>query len=226
VQLTAVVALMGILMVGPWVLRNLLTFEEPTFMASGSSHVLAVANCDSTYRGELLGYWDIRCGPKKCPPGDESVIDKSERKAGVDYISDHADRFPVVVLARIGRVWDLYRPGQNITLNARWERRGLWPSRLATGMYYVMIIPAMYGLVAMRRRRLLISPILGLVFTITVTVALSIGITRYRAPIDALLPVLAAVGLQAWLSRRRAASADTDDEDPPASVEEPVGAPA
>jgi 4-amino-4-deoxy-L-arabinose transferase-like glycosyltransferase len=225
-QLTAVVAAVGVLLIGPWVLRNLVTFEEPTFMASGSSNVLAVANCDPTYSGELFGYWDIRCGPKKWPPGDESVIDKSERKAAIDYISDHLDRLPVVMLARIGRMWDIYRPAQNIELNATWERRGLWPSRLATGMYFLMIIPALFGLIVMRRRKLPISPILGLVFALTLTAAVTIGITRYRAPVDAVLPVLTAVGVEGWLTRRRRDPSSATADDPPDAVEEPVGAPA
>jgi hypothetical protein len=40
---------------------QLLTFEEPTFMASGGGQVVAFGNCDRTYHGEFFGYWHTDC---------------------------------------------------------------------------------------------------------------------------------------------------------------------
>ena len=45
----------------------------------------------------------------------------------------------------------------------------------------------------MRRRRIPIFPYFAIALSVTITVALSFGITRYRAPVDAVLPVLAAM---------------------------------
>lgn len=219
------VAAVGIVLIGAWVVRNVLTFEEPTFMASGSGHLLATANCDRAYSGEFLGYWHPDCGLKKWPKGDESVVDVAAREVGSRYIEEHLDRVPIVAAARVGRVWELYRPLQNVNLNATFERRGLWPSRLALAMYYVLVVLAIYGLVIMRRRKLPISPIIGLVIALTFTAAISLGVTRYRAPADAVLPVLAVVGIEGWLARRTRPSESSTDEVPEATAE-PVGAPS
>lgn len=221
-RLVGAVAAVGLVLIGGWVLRNLLTFEEPTFMASGSGHLLAIANCDRTYGGELLGYWHPDCGLKNWPKGDESVVDVAAREKGTRYIEAHLDRVPIVFAARAGRVWELYRPLQGVDLDATFERRGLWPSRGALAMYYVLVVVAIYGLVVMRRRKLPISPIIGLVIALTVTSAISLGITRYRAPADAVLPVLAAVGIESWLAHRRRLSRPTVCDRPEAATE-PVG---
>ena len=212
VRMFAAVLAVGAVLIGAWVGRNLATFDKPTFMASGSGHLLANSNCDSTYHGENLGYWSTECGLKKWPKGDESVIDVAARKVGVDYMRENAGRVPTVALARVGRVWGIYRPLQGVDLDAFWERRGLWPSRLALGSFYLLVVGSIFGLVQLRRRKILISPVVGLIVAMTLTIAFSTGITRYRAPIDAMLPVLAAVGIDAWWVRRRAAGAAVEGE--------------
>lgn len=206
-QMLVAMGMVGVVMVGAWVGRNLATFDEPTFMASGSGHVLAAANCDATYAGEKFGYWSTECGLKKWPEGDESVIDVAAREVGLDYMREHADRVPIVALARIGRVWQLYRPLQGVEFDAFFERRGLWPSRLGLASFYVLAVGSAVGLFQLRRRRIPISPVVGLVIATTLTVAFSIGITRYRSPVDALLPVLAAIGAERLWEWRRPAPA-------------------
>jgi hypothetical protein len=77
----------------------------------------------------------------------------------------------------------------------------------------------------MRRRRVPIFPMLMIAVSVTITVALSFGITRYRAPVDVVLPVLAAVAIDAlWRRRDRPvdvtpARDDHDDDDQRAPVE-------
>jgi hypothetical protein len=48
----------------------------------------------------------------------------------------------------------------------------------------------------------LAQAVLVLAGIVTFDAALSFGIERYRIPVDAVLPVLAAVGVDAWLRRR------------------------
>ncbi|HYU66974.1 MAG TPA: glycosyltransferase family 39 protein [Jatrophihabitantaceae bacterium] len=220
VRLAGAVAGIVLVLAGPWVLRNLLTFEKPTFMATGGGQVVAYGNCDRTYSGEFLGYWHDQCALKHWPPGDESVIGDAFQRKGLDYMEAHAGRVPVVVAARIGRVWDVFRPIQSIRLDSFFERRGLWPSRLGLAAYYVLLVPAIYGVVALRRRKVPISPFVGIVVLVTLTAAGTFGVTRYRAPFDAVLPVLAAVGVDALLARRRAqpAAAAAVPEAPSAAV--------
>jgi hypothetical protein len=49
---------------------------------------------------------------------------------------------------------------------------------------------------------------IAIAVSVTITVALSFGITRYRAPVDVVLPVLAAVAVDALWRRRDRAPAD------------------
>ena len=89
-------------------------------------------------------------------------------------------------------------PNQNIFLNGVLEGRGEWQSRLATYEYFPLLALSIVGLVLLRRRRVPILPFLAIAATITITAATSFGITRYRAPVDAMLPVLAG-GALVWL---------------------------
>jgi hypothetical protein len=205
-----VTALVAVVVMGPWVVRNLTTFDEPTVLGTGFGSVLAYGNCDATYSGSLLGYWSDQCSLKDYPPQlEESRVDLLARHKGTDYIKDHLSRVPIVVAARVGRVWDVFRPTQNVHLNSFFERRGDAASWAVLVGYYLMLPFAIGGLVVMRRRRVPIFPMIAIAVSVTITVALSFGITRYRAPVDAVLPVLAAVALDALWRRRGRAPAET-----------------
>jgi CHASE2 domain-containing sensor protein len=105
---------------------------------------------------------------------------------------------PRVIVLRVARMWDFFRPEQNIVLNGVLEGRGRWQSRLATYEYFPLFALSIGGLVLLRRRRTPILPFLAIALSITITAATSFGITRYRAPVDAMLPVLAS-GALVWL---------------------------
>jgi len=209
VKFVGVAALVAVIIMGPWVVRNLTTFEEPTVLGTGFGWVLAYGNCDATYSGELLGYWSDTCALKDYPAHlEESRVDLRARRKATTYIDEHASRVPIVVLARVGRVWDVFRPTQNVHFNDFYERRGEVASWAVLVSYYLMLPFAIGGLIVMRRRRIPIFPMLAIAAAVTFTVALSFGITRYRAPVDVVLPVLAAVALDALWRRRDRATAD------------------
>jgi 4-amino-4-deoxy-L-arabinose transferase-like glycosyltransferase len=185
-----------------------------------------------TYHGTYVGYWSIYCAadlPAKIDHfysakraaylkqqlgdipgtdsnffGDESTHEVAWRAVGSAELKDHLGQTPRVVLLRVGRMWDLYRPEQNIFLNGVLEGRGKWQSRLATYEYFPLLALSIFGLVVLRRRKVPILPFIAIAVAITITAATSFGITRYRAPVDAMLPVLAGgalVWLVQWASR-------------------------
>jgi hypothetical protein len=196
------------------VVRNLTTFEEPTYLGTGFGLVLAYGNCDRTYSGELLGYWSADCGFEKyTAKTEESVVDLRARKQGTDYLRDHLSRLPVVVAARVGRVWSVFRPSQNVELDAFYERRGTAESWAVLAAYYAMLVLSIAGLVVLRRRRIPIFPYFAIALSVTITVALSFGITRYRAPVDVVMPLLSAVAIDAFFRWR----ANTPDDEHDAS---------
>jgi hypothetical protein len=92
-----------------------------------------------------------------------------------------------------------------VQLDATIEGRGDTPSRLGYWTHLALLVPSVAGLVVLRRRRVPISPFLGIAVAVTATTALSAGVTRYRLGWDVCAVLLTAVALDAgWrLVRRR-----------------------
>jgi len=137
---------------------------------------------------------------------DRHVYDESERELvardqAVAYVGDHTSRLPVVMLARVGRMWDLYRPAQNVRFNDQLEGRGRRASQVGLAMYYLLLPLAAVGAVWLWRRRITLIPLVAPMLVITVTAALAFGTTRYRIPADVALVVLAGLGLAALVGR-------------------------
>lgn len=200
---TAVAALVAMVALAPWVGRNLTTFDDPTFLAVGPGYVLEIANCDQAYSGPFLGYWHDSCGANwpEDPDADESVIGTVKLDAARDYIGDHLEELPEVVMARIGRVFGLFRPGQTADFDVLFERRveshveiGLWAHYLVMGL-------AMVGVRVLWRRGETLLPTTAVIFTAVWTAAITMGITRYRVGADVAFVILAAVAVAAALDR-------------------------
>jgi hypothetical protein len=72
-------------------------------------------------------------------------------------------------------------------------------------VYYILVPFAVVGLVAMRRRRTPIWPVLALFVIATFAAATTFGVTRYRAPAEVGLVLAAAIGISAavaWVRGR------------------------
>ena len=206
--LAVVTGVVTLALMAPWVAHNLNRFTEPVYLASGTGRVMAYGNCDATYYGDRLGYWDDSCTLKDFPDGDESVVDSAHRELATDYMSENTGRLPVVVAARIGRMWSVYAPIQGANLDILFERRGAVPVRTGLAMYYGLLALSVVGLVVLFKRKVTIIPFVGIALMITFTAAASFGVTRYRTPVDLILPILAAVALDAWWSRGRGEAQD------------------
>lgn len=206
---TSVAAAATLLLLAPWVIRNMLVFEEPVFLSNGAGTVLVQANCDPTYQGDFLGYWRLECG-QPAPFGPAGGhLDESERDAVVldralDYIGDHRTRLiTVVVPARIGRMWGVYDTVDQLRLDALVDRRPLAVSTLGL-LQYVAIVPlAAAGAVLLWRRRESLLAVAAWVPIATLTAAISFGNTRYRTAAEVSLVVLAAVALDVLAERQR-----------------------
>lgn len=240
VGLAALAGVVTVALMAPWVAHNLGRFTEPVYVASGTGRVMAYGNCDATYYGDKLGYWDDSCTLKDFPEGDESVVDEAHRDLATDYMDAHKGRLPVVVAARIGRMWGLYAPIQGANLDILFERRGQVPVRTGLAMYYVLLALSVVGLVVLFKRKVTIIPFVGIAAMVTFTAAASFGVTRYRTPVDLILCILAAVALDAGWRRRKSEAQDvvepgdatdvgTEEPTEPvdaAGMPEPVGATA
>jgi hypothetical protein len=235
----------GILLLGPWVGYNLSRFDRPVFIATGLGASMGGGACDPAFYGSKIGYWDAGsdCNVDQAQlpipegvdlstasglaefrrfarrqlanEGDESVRDQRARDQAVSYIRHHERQLPVVVAARVGRLWGLFRPRQTAEFDGRIEGRGLTEARLAMIWYGMLMLAGVPGLVLLWRRRQPVAPFLALAAAATVAAALTFGVQRYRLPFDVALPILAAVGISGITGRRAHHSGERSEQAPP-----------
>jgi 4-amino-4-deoxy-L-arabinose transferase-like glycosyltransferase len=199
-RLGAVMLLASALVIAPWTARNLSRFQDPVLISTNSNATFAGANCAGTYHGDTLGMWRLDCYSGS-PRGDESQQASFYRERGLEYVRGHAGRLPVVLAARLGRAWDVYRPLQGVRYEF-FEGRSRWASRFGLALYYPTLLLAAFGVVVLRRRR---APLLALVafpMLVCAVAVLYYGITRFRFAAEPALIVLAAVAVDELLARR------------------------
>lgn len=192
---------LAVVVVAPWIGYNLSRFDKPTFVSTNDGLTMIAANCEPTYYGSQIGGGDIRCADGHRPEGDPSVVSASLRDRALRYVRDHAERYPIVVAARIGRMWSVFDVRQTVGADTG-EGRPRWASYLGVAMLYVLVALAVIGGVASRRRKLPIWPLVVPIVVVTMVTLLIGGVTRYRAAAEPSLIVLAALGIVALLARR------------------------
>lgn len=129
---------------------------------------------------------------------DESVADRLGREQAWEYLRAHERRLPVVVAARVGRLWGLYRPWQTATFDGEIEGRGVGWARAALGAHYLYTALAVAGVVLLRRLGQPVWEYGALALVATAAAAITFGVQRYRIPVDVALPVLGGVALTHW----------------------------
>ena len=189
-----------LLVLAPWAVRNWSDFGRPVLISTNDGTLLAGANCGLTYHGQDLGFWNIGCISKRDPKLNEAEQEAVWRREGLSYAGDHAGRLPVVLLARLGRTFDVYQP-RRMVLNAegRWKR----VDQAGIVMYFLLLPFAVGGGVFVWRRRrsdllILLAPV-AMVIVQTLT---GYGIPRFRHAAEITLVVLAGVAIAALSSRR------------------------
>ncbi|HEX8649116.1 MAG TPA: glycosyltransferase family 39 protein [Thermoleophilaceae bacterium] len=201
-ELAAVAVAGAVLVIAPWTIRNWTTFDRPVLISTNDSTVLTGANCDATYRGRDLGWWRVDC---RSPIRERNEAEQAAiwRKEGLEYAREHAGRLPVVIPARVLRTWGVYQPRRMIR---EAEGRDRTMEMLGTIVYFLLLVPAVYGAILLRRRRaplwvLMVPPV-----TVTVVTVLGYGYTRFRHSADLVIVVLAGLALAHLMERRRAAT--------------------
>ena len=204
VKLAALVCLASALMTAPWVIRNAVTFERSTFLTTGDGSVLRGANCDTSYRGARTGDWDFRCLLGYRVPRDESILAARWRREALDYARDNVGRLPVVVAARIGRSFSLYpSPARQVGELKFLEDRPRALVWIALAAYVAAVALALTGIAALRDRLDLVAIVLAPVALVVLTSAAGYGSWRFRQPAEVSFVLLAGIGANWMLGRRR-----------------------
>jgi 4-amino-4-deoxy-L-arabinose transferase-like glycosyltransferase len=197
-----VLAAGAVLIVGPWIAFNLSRFQDPTLLSTNDGLAMVASNCDAAYFGPATGLTILRdCIPPK-PKGDPSVVSKKWRDDAIDYMSKHKKRAGVVILARIGRNYSLFRPADMLSWNEA-EGRPRWVTALGLWFYYPLLAFAIGGVVVMKRRHVRQWPILVPPIIVVASTLVSYGQTRFRVPAEPSIVLLAAVAIGALATRIR-----------------------
>jgi 4-amino-4-deoxy-L-arabinose transferase-like glycosyltransferase len=195
------VAVPVVVIVGPWVGWNLARFDEPVYLSSNVGLALAGSNCGPVYSGGAIGLTSLEppCTLRHRPPGDQSVESRALQNRAIDYMKAHKRRVPVVMAARVGRTWGVFRPVDMVSYNEG-EGRERWVTGLGIGVFVPVLGAGVGGAVLQWRRRPIDAWILVVAAAVvTVAVALTYGQTRFRAPAEPGIAVLAAVAVvAAW----------------------------
>lgn len=197
--LASLLVVAAVATISPWVVPNMLRFEKPVYLSTNDGITISGANCDAVYSGPVLGLWTLCLGNP--PKGDQSVVDAYLRHQGLRYARHHLSRLPVVVAAREGLVWSVFRPSTVVRYN-RGEGRESWASWLGFAGYWALVPLSIVGLVALRRRGIPAWPLLMQFVTVAITAAVFYGLIRFRIPAEIALVVLAASALDSLLRRR------------------------
>jgi hypothetical protein len=114
--------------------------------------------------------------------------------AGVSYISAHpASVFEAFFWNGLSRLWDIRRRSRSLA-EVPFEGRSRLVTNLGLDVYDVLLPLALVGLWRLRRRRALVWGVLALALAASVVFTVDSG-TRYRAPLEPLIVVLACVGV-------------------------------
>jgi hypothetical protein len=180
--------------VAPWVIWNQVRFDGPVFISTNDGLTIAGANCDSTYYDDVGG-WDIWCAYRtEIPEGyDAAQASALMRADGLEYWTEHLDRYPVVAAARLARVLSVGFLGASAESSTA-EGRPVWLSHTGVAQYWSMLPLAVIG--ARRRASQLHRVVLLGTLPIVIAVALvANAYVRFRVPAEVGLIVLASLGV-------------------------------
>jgi hypothetical protein len=137
--------------------------------------------------------------PTKAQYLDQSVENGHYVSATIDYLKHHKSQIPKVLLLREARTLEVYKPNQEVAM-AVLEGRGsprlvTWTQRA----FWVMCLLGIAGAVLWRKRKIILYPLYTQMVMVAVVVGMTFGSTRYRAPAELALVLLAATAIDGFI---------------------------
>ncbi len=126
------------------------------------------------------------------PPGEDPAARSArQRRSAVRYATDHVERVPLVVAARVGRMVDVVGVGNMVDGDVG-EERPRWAAWAGIVAFWALAVLAIVGLLRLPvvPRRVLLVPVVS----VAVTAIAFYGGHRIRAPAEPVVVVAAAIG--------------------------------
>jgi 4-amino-4-deoxy-L-arabinose transferase-like glycosyltransferase len=203
--MTALAVAAAALVVAPWTVRNYVEHDGLIPISVQDAAVYGTFNPeaaedDFAWRAFLEDPPDVFA--ERDPETTEAELRSELQSFALDYIGDHPGSVPKAFFWNgVVRFWDLRPPGDAVD-EVHFQGRSRTVRGIGLGLYYLLLPLAAVGLWRLRGRRSLVVPVLALVAAASVTFTV-IGGTRYRAPLEPLLVMLAASLVVTTRSGRR-----------------------
>lgn len=197
--LTVVSGLAAVLVVVPWTIRNEVVMHGFVPISMQDAAIYGTFNAAAANDPISPYAWrddppDVRGLFNPRHPLRDVTLRSRLIHAGVSYIENH----PTSVLGAffwngLSRLWDIRRRSHSLA-EVPYEGRSRLVTNVGLDVYDVLLPLALFGLWRARRRRALVWGVLALALAASVVFTVDSG-TRYRAPLEPLIAVLACAGV-------------------------------
>ena len=192
---TAGVVAVAALVVAPWTIRNAIVLDGfvPISVQDGAAY--GTFNDESA--NDPLNPYAWRAVLQEPPevlargePVPEPELRSELQDFAFDYIRDHPAAVPKAFFWNgLSRFWDVRRPARAMD-EVDFQGRSSLVTGAGLAMYYVLLPLALWGLWQNRRRREIVWPVLAMAVAASVVFTV-VATTRYRAPLEPLIVMLA-----------------------------------
>jgi 4-amino-4-deoxy-L-arabinose transferase-like glycosyltransferase len=197
--LTVISAAVAMLVVAPWTIRNAIVMHGFIPISMQDAALYGTFNSQSAGDAEFPYVWlpePANVVPlfNKHHPLSDVTLRSRLIHAGVSYISAHPDSvLKAFFWNGLSRLWDIRRRSHSL-VEVPFEGRSRLVTNLGLDVYDFLLPLALVGLWRARRRRALVWGVLALALGASIVFTVDSG-TRYRAPLEPLIAVLACAGV-------------------------------
>jgi 4-amino-4-deoxy-L-arabinose transferase-like glycosyltransferase len=195
VGLTALAALVAVLCVVPWTIRNAVVLHGFVPISLQDAALYGTFNAQAAHDP----IWPYAWRPD--PPSVAAILAPTHPRgdielrsqlihAGLTYIRAHPESVPAAFFWNgLSRLWDVRRRSRSLA-EVSFEGRSRFVSNVGLDVYDVLLVLALAGLWLARRRRGLVLGVLAIALGAAIVFTADSG-TRYRSTLEPLIAVLA-----------------------------------
>lgn len=193
--MTAVAVVVAGLCVAPWTYRNYQVDGGFVPISVQDAALFGTFNNDAASDPAHPYVWrpsNTRDAPLFDPqrPLSDTELRNELIKRSRAYIRDNPASLPEAFFWNgLSRLWDVRRPAHPLG-EVRFEGRSRTLAAVGLGMYWLLLVLALVSLWRLRGRREIVLPVLALALAASIVFTADAG-TRYRAPLEPLIVVLA-----------------------------------